>query len=77
MGGSPSIPTPPPLPTPPPAPSADKEDPAIAQSRERYKMTLAQRTTRQGTVLTKQNREGQLLGEEASVNKTKLGGSYA
>ena len=77
MGGSPSVPTPPPLPTPPPAPSADQEDPKIAQSRERYKMTLAQRTTRQGTVLTKQNREGQLLGEAASVNKTKLGGSYA
>ena len=53
MGGSPSIPTPPPLPTPPPAPSADKEDPAIAQSRERYKMTLAQRTTRQGNCSNK------------------------
>jgi len=74
MGGAPSIPTHPPLPAPPPAPSADKEDPAIAASREKYKMTMAQRTTRQGTILTKQNREGQLMGEEASITRTKLGG---
>jgi len=77
MGGAPSIPTPPPLPAPPPAPSADKEDPAIAASREKYKMTMAQRTTRQGTILTKQNREGQLMGEEANIAKTKLGGGLS
>ena len=77
MGGAPSIPTPPPLPTPPPAPSADREDPAIAASREKYKMTAAQRTTRQATILTKHNRQGQLMGEEANIAKTKLGGGYA
>ena len=76
MGGSPSIPTPtpPPLPPPPPAPSADREDPAIAASREKYKAAMSERTTRKGTVLTKQNREGQLMGEEASITRTKLGG---
>jgi hypothetical protein len=76
MGGSPSIPTPtpPPLPPPPPAPSADREDPAIAASREKYKTAMSERTTRKGTVLTKQNREGQLMGEEASITRTKLGG---
>ena len=77
MGGAPRIPTPPPLPAPPPAPSADKEDPAIAASREKYKMTMAQRTTRQGTILTKQNREGQLMGEEVNIAKTKLGGGLS
>ena len=74
MGGSPSIPTPPPLPPPPPAPSADKEDPAIAASRERYKLTQAQRETRARTVLTKSSREGKLMGEEANIMRTKLGG---
>ena len=77
MGGAPRIPTPPPLPPPPPAPSADKEDPAIAASREKYKMTMAQRTTRQGTILTKQTREGQLMGEDANIAKTKLGGGMS
>ena len=77
MGGAPRIPTPPPLPPPPPAPSADKEDPAIAASREKYKMTMAQRTTRQGTIITKQTREGQLLGEDANIAKTKLGGGMS
>jgi len=69
MGGSPSIPTPPPL---PPAPKV--EDPAIDESREKYKIAMAERTTRKGTILTKQNREGQLMGEEASITRTKLGG---
>ncbi len=77
MGGAPSIPAPPPLPTPPPAPSADREDPAIAASREKYKMTMAQRTTRKGTVMTKQSRSGELLGEEANIARTKLGGGYS
>ncbi len=72
MGGSPSIPTPPPL---PPEPKAD--DPAIAASREKYKLTQAKRTTQKSTVLTKSNRQGLLLGEEANVAKTKLGGGYA
>jgi len=75
MGGSPSIPTPPPLPPPPPpAPSVATEDPAIVASREKYKIGMSERTTRKGTVLTKQNREGQLMGEEASITRTKLGG---
>jgi len=69
MGGAPKIPTPPPLPPPPKV-----EDPAIAESRERFKTTLAERTTRKGTILTKQTREGQLLGEEANISRTKLGG---
>ena len=69
MGGSPSIPTPPPL---PPAPKV--EDPAIDESREKYKIAMAERTTRKGTILTKQTREGQLMGEEASITRTKLGG---
>ena len=69
MGGSPSIPTPPPL---PPAPVV--EDPAIDESREKYKVAMSERTTRKGTILTKQNREGQLMGEEASITRTKLGG---
>tara|TARA_B100000287_G_C20271079_1_gene638016 strand:+ start:323 stop:541 length:219 start_codon:yes stop_codon:yes gene_type:complete len=69
MGGAPSIPAPPPLPPPPKV-----EDPAIVASREKFKTTLAERTTRKGTVLTKQSKEGQLLGEEASVLRTKLGG---
>jgi hypothetical protein len=69
MGGSPSIPTPPPL---PPAPKV--EDPAIDESREKYKIAMSERTTRKGTILTKQNREGQLMGEEASITRTKLGG---
>lgn len=69
MGGTPSIPTPPPL---PPAPKV--EDPAIDESREKYKIAMAERTTRKGTILTKQTREGQLMGEEASITRTKLGG---
>ena len=69
MGGSPSIPTPPPL---PPAPKV--EDPAIDESREKYKTAMSERTTRKGTILTKQTREGQLMGEEASITRTKLGG---
>ena len=68
MGGAPSIPSPPPL---PPAPKV--EDHAIAESREKYKVAQAERSTQKGTVLTKQNRSGQLLGEAANISKTKLG----
>tara|TARA_Y100001951_G_scaffold79290_1_gene67053 strand:+ start:266 stop:481 length:216 start_codon:yes stop_codon:yes gene_type:complete len=69
MGGSPSIPAPPPAP--PPAPKA--EDPAIAESREAYKTVQQAREGRKQTVLTKSNRKGMLLGEEADILRTKLG----
>ena len=72
MGGSPSIPTPPAPPPLPPAPVV--EDPAIDESREKYKIAMAERTTRNKTILTKQDRKGQLMGEEASITRTKLGG---
>ena len=68
MGGAPSIPTPPPLPPPPKV-----EDFAIAESREKYKVSQAEKSTRKGTILTKQNRKGELLGEAANISKTKLG----
>ena len=72
MGGSPKIPTPPPLPTPPP--TDDKEDPKITEAREKYKLTLDQREGRRRTILTESTREGTLVGEEANVLRTKLGG---
>tara|TARA_R110002020_G_C16099591_1_gene758588 strand:- start:248 stop:463 length:216 start_codon:yes stop_codon:yes gene_type:complete len=70
MGGTPSIPAPPPAP--PPAPKA--EDPAIVESREAYKATQQEKVGRKQTVLTKSNRKGMLMGEEADILRTKLGG---
>ena len=68
MGGAPSIPSPPPL-----VAAPKVEDFAIAESREKYKVSQDQKSTRKGTVLTKQNRKGELLGEAANISKTKLG----
>ena len=68
MGGSPSMPTPP-----PPTPVPKKEDPAIAESREAYKTVQQAKEGRKKTILTKSNRKGMLLGEEADILRTKLG----
>ena len=70
MGGAPSIPKPPALPPPP-----TEEDPAIERAREEFKTTQEKRETRRKTVLTESGPGGKLLGEEAEVLKTKLGGS--
>ena len=72
MGGAPSIPAPPPL---PPAPKVS--DPAVDLSREKYKIAMSERSTRKGTVMTKQTRSGELLGEAANISRTKLGGGYS
>tara|TARA_R110002020_G_scaffold170484_1_gene360210 strand:- start:812 stop:1024 length:213 start_codon:yes stop_codon:yes gene_type:complete len=68
MGGSPSIPAPVSLP-----PEPVEEDPQIEESREAYKTVQQAKIGRKQTVLTKSNRKGGLIGEEADILRTKLG----
>lgn len=58
---------------PPPVPVPKTEDPSIVASREAYKATQQAKEGRKQTVLTKSNRKGMLLGEEADILRTKLG----